>query len=530
MLSMGAMILSACHPLAQTTYKNTYESPQTFMEGIYAADKDVDPPSADYPIRGVIVPHHLTASRSIAAGIHMLEHQSFKRILLISPDHFAKCPTLICTTNSLYETQFGKVAAVPSMVSTLLKSPLTTMKPDLFVEEHGIYAVLPYIAHYFPGTPVTPIVLSQKNWRASSGALLEAIKSVQNNDTIIIVSSDFSHYLPLGKANAMDEQTAESIFAKDIQGIAALKNPEQSDCPNCLWTLASLAKEEDFYNPSTLFHTNSAIILNNKSVQSTTSHFAMVWYQNTKLSGNSLAVAGDVTMTRVKKTPKLSAAMQRVWSGSGIRLVNLEGPLLEKCPPDRMMFTFCNQLNLWKGMRDIATHWGIMNNHMLDQYAEGLADTRRLIPAEDEGIVGDHMVDAGRYRFIALTALMNPVIDTPLLDIPFQYKQVLQELKNKKPGVLTVVLVHEGREYRALTSANENTYLRSFVEAGADVVIATHTHVVSDMEIHKGKPIFRGIGNFIFDQQDELLTSTGKVVRLRLLDGIIQFESFIERI
>ena len=51
-----------------TTYANTYDSPQQFMEGIYAADRDIDPPN-EFRIRALVVPHHLTATAAIAAGI-----------------------------------------------------------------------------------------------------------------------------------------------------------------------------------------------------------------------------------------------------------------------------------------------------------------------------------------------------------------------------------------------------------------------------------------------------------------------------
>lgn len=527
----GALLLGGCTPIPSLTeYRNPYDSPQIFMEGIYSADTTLSIPSASYQIRAAIVPHHLTASTSIASGIAMLKNQAFTNILLLSPDHFSKCPTLLCTTNSLYHTPFGDVRASRSTLSNLVQSPLVTVQPALFGNEHGIHAVLPYIAHYFPDVPVTPVVLSQNPWHASSGALLKTIEAALEPDTLLVVSSDFSHYLTLPKANEQDELTAQALFSKDIEGIARLDNSDQSDCPNCLWVLASIAAKQDFYNPSTIQHTNSAIILNNKSVQETTSHFSMVWYQNALLDRSDLAVAGDVSMTRVKRTPKIPPRMLEFWSGTGTRVVNLEGPLLATCPSNRTMFNFCNSLSLWRGMKNYATHWGIMNNHTLDQYVAGLAETRRLIPGEGEELIDDHMIDAGPYRFIGLTALMNPVLDRELLNIPYQYRQVISELKNKNPGKLTVVFVHEGREYKARKSENEIAYLRTFIDAGADSVVSVHSHVVSDMEIYKGKPIFRGLGNFIFDQYDQRITTTGKGVRLKKSGDIIQFQSFIERI
>jgi len=41
---------------------------------------------------------------------------------------------------------------------------------------------------------------------------------------------------------------------------------------------------------------------------------------------------------------------------------------------------------------------------------------------------------------------------------------------------------------------------RQFIDAGADIVIGSHPHVVEPIEIYQNKPIFYSLGNFIFDQ------------------------------
>jgi hypothetical protein len=346
---------------------------------------------------------------------------------------------------------------------------------------------------------------------------------------VIVVSSDFSHYLSLKKADEMDEITAEALFAADLEGIAALNNPEQSDCPVCLFAFATIAKNNDFYNPSVLSHTNSARILNEESIPETTSHFAMAWYRNDDLSGDDLAVAGDVTMTRRITTPKLKPMMQQFWNGRGLRFVNLEGPLQTTCAPNRRVFDFCNAEHLWKGMLGLATHWAVLNNHTFDQYAEGLAETKRIIDAAGETWVGDSLIDVDDVRFISLTALMNPVSDIAALDKAASYQYVIDQLQKNPSDKMTVALVHAGKEYAALGSDTYNQYLRSFVDAGADVVVAAHTHVIGDMEIYKDKPIFRGVGNFIFDQFDEVATQTAMAVRLRKENGKILFETLRTR-
>lgn len=232
-------------------------------------------------IKAAIVPHHLTAGETIATGIKALTGQSFKKILLLSPDHFFQCPTIACTTNGAYQTLFGEVDADPATLSTLLASPLVTNQPEMFKNEHGIFAVLPFIAHYFPGVPVTPLALSQVHpWKTSEEVWLDLIGKAVDDQTLLVVSSDFSHYLPLTVAEQKDAATQRTLLAGDLDAILSLENPSQSDCPNCLWTLGSLAKARSFYQPKILLHTNSALILNDPTLTSTTSHFAIIWEQN----------------------------------------------------------------------------------------------------------------------------------------------------------------------------------------------------------------------------------------------------------
>lgn len=513
---------------APVAYPDPYDTPQQLMVGIYDAEKLPEPPS-DRVIRAIIVPHHLTASATIAAGIRLLRHQDIDRVLLVSPDHFHACPTLLCTVDGDFRTRFGEVRAAPETLGILRASPLVTVEPELFKREHGIYAVLPFIAHERPGLPVTPLAVSQDlPWEAQRQALLDVVARAVDDRTMLIVSSDFSHYLPLAQAQAMDEATAETLFAKDLDGVAALKDPDQSDCPRCLWALASLADARGYYEPSVVRHTNSATILGDPRSRSTTSHFAMAWYQDDALDGHALTVAGDVTLTR-DGAPKLPPALQAWWAGDGPRFVNLEGPVAPDCAPRPNPFLFCNLESDWLAAKGLATHWGTMNNHMLDLGTEGLRETRRLIAAAGEMPVGPAASDDGKRRLFAATAVMNPVAEAGAADIPGTTSAVLKALGKPEPDELTVVLVHAGDEYQALTGEAETAYLERFIDAGADAVAVSHSHVPGDVLIYKDKPIFRGLGNFVFDQKEKLSTRTAKLVRLDKKDGHVRFKSLTAR-
>lgn len=496
---------------------------QQVMQGLYDA-QSTQP--VDHPVDAVIVPHHLTAAASIARGIGTLTERDPRTVVVLSPDHFDACDTPLCTTRGLFETVLGDVRVNDAVVDRLGESSFVSVQDALFGREHGIAAVLPFIVHLLPKANVVPIVVSD-GWHERRDDIVSLLERTLDDSSVLVVSSDFSHYLPLRKADEMDEATMETFFAADIDGIARLKNPDQSDCPACLWLLTSVALDREFFNPSVLSHTNSARILGDERAPETTSHFAIVFYRNDALSPTDLAVGGDVTMTRRITTPRLHPAMAAFWSGSGSRLVNLEGPVASFCAPDRGMFTFCNAEKLWVGMRDLATHWGVFNNHMFDQHAQGLAETQRIIDAHGETWVGDEPVQIGNgVVLVTLTALMNPVADHAALDRRASYERVLQQIADIPPEQFVVVLTHAGTEYAALSSASEIDELRSFVDAGADAVLASHTHVIGDMEIYRNAPIFHGIGNFIFDQFDAVSTSTAMAVRLRKEGGRVLFQTF----
>lgn len=521
---------STVAPHATHSYPNTYDSPQQFFEGIYAADKNLEPPK-DYPIGAVIVPHHLAASESIASGIKMLANQKFKKILLLSPDHFHHCPTLLCTVEANYQTVYGKVEPASDIVGKLKSSPLVTVDPRLFEKEHGIFAVLPFIKHYYPSVEVVPLAISQKiEWRSSGDEIVALLDSAIDDQTMLIVSSDFSHYLSLPDAELKDEQTAEALFSKDFDGIGRLDNSDNSDCPNCLWALAKLADKRGFYNPSVILHTNSATILNDPKIPETTSHFSMAWYKNFSLSPDDLAVGGDVTITRNKRVPILPEAIKAFWQGNGPRLVNLEGPLGDTCPHQENIFMFCNLTSLWLQLKGLATHWGIANNHMLDRGLAGVEATKKIIAENGEVAVGPEGREDENFRYFTLTSLMNPVPADQRIDLQAMADSVIRKLEESHDGKFNVVLVHGGDEYHSLATENQKKIWRRLIDAGADAVLVAHAHVPGDMEIYHGKPIFRGIGNFIFDQKDEFATSTAKLVRLRKAGSLIDFETFITTI
>ena len=66
-----------------------------------------------------------------------------------------------------------------------------------------------------------------------------------------------------------------------------------------------------------------------------------------------------------------------------------------------------------------------------------------------------------------------------------------------KGGAFLAVALHWGNEKETLPTPYQVALGRAFVDAGADLVLGHHPHVLQGAEIYRGKPIFHSLGNLV---------------------------------
>ncbi len=94
---------------------------------------------------------------------------------------------------------------------------------------------------------------------------------------------------------------------------------------------------------------------------------------------------------------------------------------------------------------------------------------------------------------------------------------VVEAIKTEKAaGNFVVVMPHWGTEYVRDPSSSQVTAAHMFVDAGADVIIGAHPHVIQTTEIYKNVPIIYSLGNFLFDQDWSEATKRGMTVSLTI--------------
>lgn len=111
---------------------------------------------------------------------------------------------------------------------------------------------------------------------------------------------------------------------------------------------------------------------------------------------------------------------------------------------------------------------------------------------------------------------------------PLNPIQQYYAIKAAKENVdFVIVIVHGGIEHFQLPSPRMVETYRFFIDVGADAVVNHHQHCFSGYEIHNGKPIFYGVGNFCFDWDGkrDSIWNEGYMVKLNLYKGSkIDFE------
>jgi poly-gamma-glutamate synthesis protein (capsule biosynthesis protein) len=96
---------------------------------------------------------------------------------------------------------------------------------------------------------------------------------------------------------------------------------------------------------------------------------------------------------------------------------------------------------------------------------------------------------------------------------------------------LIVVVMHDGIEYVNDPAVHQKEFARAAIEAGADLVLGHHPHVVQKMEIYNGKYIFYSLGNYIFDQMWSLETRQGLGIMFHLdKSGVTSLDYYPVRI
>ncbi len=200
--------------------------------------------------------------------------------------------------------------------------------------------------------------------------------------------------------------------------------------------------------------------------------------------------------------------VKRFFLNDDLTVINFEGTLTER-------EDFVDKPFFFRGDPEYAamlTQSGIeaatvANNHALDYYIEGYEDTLRHlgdagVTAFDEGAPAEYTIKTADGSEVRVVLIAFNLIGN---DRTFPEEEYLEQIAKYKKDKDTVVAVsvHWGIEYQQKPRAAQSTFAHKLIEAGADIVVGHHPHILQGIEEYNGRYIAYSLGNFCFGGNTE---------------------------
>jgi AmmeMemoRadiSam system protein B/AmmeMemoRadiSam system protein A len=178
--------------------------------------RGAQPTAADAPLpKALIAPHAgYVYSGPIAANAYArftVARGRIKRVVLLGPAHRLAFDGLALPGARGLETPLGTVPVDEAAVQAISDLPQVVVSSEAHAREHSLEVHLPFLQAVLGDFSIVPLVVGN----ATTSAVAEVLDRLWGGDeTLIVVSSDLSHYLTYGQAQTTDRETARSILSR----------------------------------------------------------------------------------------------------------------------------------------------------------------------------------------------------------------------------------------------------------------------------------------------------------------------------
>ena len=473
----------------------------------------------------VIVPHFDFAKEERLSLLKNVSEKSQpKTLVLVSVNHFNTGSGQIIATKRDWQVAAGKIPSAEKLEEKIVNAGLAIDDELAFTNEHGITNILADIYETFPNVPVLPIIIKDTTNKEKIDQLSEWLNS-ECRDCLLVSSVDFSHYCPRALANIHDQYSIQALANMDKERVWLA----ETDSPQALYLSLKIAENRQAENFQLIYHANSADPSETDDTETTS--VVLGYYTNEELtesrvveSSTSFVVAGDAMFDRsvwhYYKDKGLKSIFsnfgERVFRGVDLSLLNLEGPISAKEIDDdwqssSLVFNFPPEVTSTLGYLNINAV-SLANNHTNNAGSSGLANTKKVLGeaginyfGKPNGFDESSVLQIDGEMPISVIGIM--AIDN------FDNQSLLAKISaEKSAGRKVIIFPHWGVEYAPKHSISQERLARSWISAGADLVVGSHPHVTQDFEIIDGRPVIYSLGNFVFDQFFSQETQEGLVL------------------
>jgi AmmeMemoRadiSam system protein B len=164
--------------------------------------------------KAIIAPHAgFVYSGPVAARVYArfaTVRRRIRRVILLGPAHRVAVRGMALPGVSAFATPLGEVPIDEDSAAQLLKLPFIGNSTEAHRQEHCLEVHLPFFQKVFDQFTLVPLAVG----RATAEEVAQVLELLWGGEeTLIVVSSDLSHYHPYAEAQAIDKATAQAILA-----------------------------------------------------------------------------------------------------------------------------------------------------------------------------------------------------------------------------------------------------------------------------------------------------------------------------
>ena len=186
------------------------DDPEKLQTVVHDMLQDVD--QRDLSPKALIVPHagYIYSGPVAASGYHLLEpyRKKIRRVVLLGPSHQIPFEGLAVPDADYFTTPLGNISIDTGVVQQLSQFSQIQVLPEAHAHEHSLEVQLPFLQTCLENFNLVPLVVGH----ASALVVAEIIDFLWGKeDTLIIISSDLSHYHSYEEAQRRDNLTVKAI-------------------------------------------------------------------------------------------------------------------------------------------------------------------------------------------------------------------------------------------------------------------------------------------------------------------------------
>lgn len=174
------------------------------------------------PPKAIIAPHagyiySGPVAASAYARLHAIRHK-ITRVVLLGPSHRVAFAGLAASSALRFRTPLGDIPLDTAAIDALGDLPQMHLLDQAHQQEHSLEVHLPFLQMSLDHFQLIPLVVGD----ATAEEVAEVLERLWGGEeTLIVISSDLSHYHDYTSAQRLDSKTAEAIEALKPEGISS---------------------------------------------------------------------------------------------------------------------------------------------------------------------------------------------------------------------------------------------------------------------------------------------------------------------